>query len=156
MGDDSTARRVTDHALQLSGLRAIVSSGGSDARSFLVEGARRAVVDGYIPHHWLFPRVSAVVHHGGAGTTAEGLRAGVPSIIFPTGSDQHFWARRIARLGAGPEPLSRRSLASGAIAELFFRTVEDQGMRERARRIGEKIRTESGVAAAVQALLPII
>jgi UDP:flavonoid glycosyltransferase YjiC (YdhE family) len=156
MGDDSKAHRATDRALRLSGLRAVVSSGGRDARSFLVEGTKREVVDGYIPHDWLFPRVTAVVHHGGAGTTAEGLRAGVPSIIFPTASDQHFWAQRIARLGAGPNPLSRGSLTPEAIAKLLVRAVEDPGMKERARRIGEKIRAESGVATAVQELLRII
>lgn len=48
-----------------------------------------------VPHDWLFPRIAGVVHHGGAGTTAAGLRAGVPTIIKPFFGDQNFWAERV-------------------------------------------------------------
>jgi UDP:flavonoid glycosyltransferase YjiC (YdhE family) len=96
------------------------------------------------------------MHHGGAGTTAEGLRAGVPSIIFPGAADQYFWGKRIARLGAGPRPVSRSDLTPGALAKLFIRAATDRGMRERARLIGEKIRAENGVARAVEALLQLL
>jgi UDP:flavonoid glycosyltransferase YjiC (YdhE family) len=145
--------RVLDRALELSGLRAVVSTGGellppkAAPRMFFVEDA---------PHAWLFPRVTAVMHHGGAGTTAEGLRAGVPSLIFPVAADQYLWAERIARLGAGPRPVGRGDLNPGALARLFRRAATDQGMRGRARLIGERIRAENGVARAVEALLPLI
>src|SRR5258708_9892738 len=56
------------------------------------------------PHDWLFPRVAAAVHHGGAGTTAAALRAGVPSVVVPFFADQPFWAWRGSAPGAGPPP----------------------------------------------------
>ena len=57
-----------------------------------------------VPHDWLFPRVAAVVHHGGAGTTAAGLRAGRPTLICPFVGDQPFWGSQIDQLGSGPNP----------------------------------------------------
>jgi len=56
---------------------------------------------GYIPYDWLFKRSTAVIHHGGAGTTGKALRAGIPNIILPFTSDQPFWGRRVYKLGAG-------------------------------------------------------
>ena len=134
----------------------MVSPGGRNQGRLPPEGSRRKYVGEDVPHSWLFPRVAAVVHHGGAGTTAEGLRAGVPSIIFPVAADQYFWGERIARLGAGLCPLSRGALTPGAVANLFIRAAVDRGMKERAQRIGERIRAENGVARAVDALMPLL
>ena len=147
--------RVVEAALELSGLRAVVSAAGHSAGP-LPAGPRRMIFENEIPHRWLFSRVAAVMHHGGAGTTAEGLRAGIPSLIFPGAADQYFWADRIARLGAGPAPVARRDLTPARLARLFIRATKDQEMGEQARRIGEKIRAENGVARAVEELLPLI
>jgi len=68
------------------------------------------------PHAWLFPRVAAVVHHGGAGTTAAGLRAGVPSIVIPFFGDQPFWGQRVQDLGVGPAPIPRQKLTVDRLA----------------------------------------
>jgi UDP:flavonoid glycosyltransferase YjiC (YdhE family) len=108
-----------------------------------------------IPHAWLFPRVAAVVHHGGAGTTAAGLRAGVPSVIVPFFGDQPFWGRRVADLGIGPEPISRQRLTAGRLATAIHQAVTDQEMRQRAAELGEKIRGENGIARAVEIIARI-
>jgi UDP:flavonoid glycosyltransferase YjiC (YdhE family) len=155
MGHDGTAEAI-EGALQLCRLRAVIASGGRTPGCLLVDGARRTAVAGEVPHTWLFPRTTAVVHHGGAGTTAEGVRAGVPFIIFPVAADQYFWGERIARLGAGPRPLSRGSLTPRAVAGLFVQAAKDPRMRERARNLGTRVRAERGVATAVDALLPLI
>jgi UDP:flavonoid glycosyltransferase YjiC (YdhE family) len=105
-----------------------------------------------VPHQWLFPRVVAVVHHGGAGTTAAGLRAGVPSIITPFFGDQSFWGNRVAQLGVGPEPIPRRRLTADALAHAIQRAVSDQTMRQRAAALGTRIQAENGVARAVYAI----
>ena len=105
-----------------------------------------------VPHEWLFPRMAAVVHHGGAGTTGAGLRAGVPSVLTPLGFDQPFWGRRVVALGVGPEPVSRRALTTERLAAAIRRAVTDHAMRERAARLGERISAENGVARAVDAL----
>jgi sterol 3beta-glucosyltransferase len=105
-----------------------------------------------VPHEWLFPRMAAVVHHGGAGTTGAGLRAGVPSVLTPLGFDQPFWGRRVAALGVGPEPVSRRTLTVDRLAAAIDRAVTDEAMRERAARLGERIREEDGVTRAAEAV----
>jgi sterol 3beta-glucosyltransferase len=102
-----------------------------------------------IPHAWLFPRVAAVVHHGGAGTTAAGLRAGVPTVVVPFFGDQPFWGRRVAELGVGPQPIPRKKLTSERLAHAIQEAVTDTGIRQQAASLGTKIRAEDGVAGAV-------
>ena len=104
---------------------------------------------GSIPFSWLFPRVAAVVHHGGAGTTSAALRAGVPSIVIPFFGDQPFWGHRIAELGVGPAPIPRRRLTVERLAQATRQAVTDQTMRERAAHLGSRIRAEDGIALAV-------
>jgi len=103
----------------------------------------------YAPHDWLFPRMAAVVHHGGAGTTGAGLRAGVPNIVIPFLVDQPFWGKRVAALGAGPQPILRKKLTVDRLAAAMTTAVTDTAMRRRAAVIGEHIRAENGVANAV-------
>jgi sterol 3beta-glucosyltransferase len=102
-----------------------------------------------IPHSWLFPRVAAVVHHGGVGTTAAGLRAGVPSVIIPFFGDQSFWAQRVAELGVGPQPIPRKRLTAERLAQAVQEAVTNQAMRQRAADLGGRIRAEDGIARAV-------
>jgi len=102
-----------------------------------------------LPYDWLFPRVAAVVHHGGAGTTGLGLRAGVPSVVVPFTMDQPFWGSRVAALGAGPAPIPRTRLTQERLAEALRQAVTDEAMRARAAELGALIRAEDGIAAAV-------
>ncbi|NPU63637.1 glycosyltransferase family 1 protein [Bradyrhizobium sp. 83012] len=101
------------------------------------------------PHAWLFSRMAAVVHHGGAGTTAAGLRAGRPSVICPIFGDQPFWGRAVHRLGAGPAPIPHRELTPERLATAISRAVNDPIMRRRASGIARIIQQEDGVAEAV-------
>lgn len=102
-----------------------------------------------VPHSWLFPRVGAVVHHGGAGTTAAGLRAGIPSIIIPFFGDQPFWGQRVAELGVGPEPIPRKKLTVERLAKAIQKALTDKTMRQRAANLGSKIQAEDGIAGVV-------
>ncbi len=102
-----------------------------------------------VPHGWLFPRVSAVVHHGGMGTTAAGLRAGRPTIICPYFHDQPFWGKVVHDLGAGPRPIPQAELSVDRLAEAIRQATTDAAMRHRAAALGEKIRAEDGVGRAV-------
>jgi sterol 3beta-glucosyltransferase len=103
-----------------------------------------------IPHAWLFPRMAAVVHHGGAGTTAAGIRAGVPSLVIPFFGDQSFWGRRIAELGAGPSPIPRKKLTADRLAQAIHQAVTDDRIRQNAAALGARIQAEDGVAQAVE------
>jgi sterol 3beta-glucosyltransferase len=101
-----------------------------------------------VNYSWLFPQVSVAVHAGGAGTTAEAIRAGIPSVVVPFGGDQNFWARRLTELGVAPPPIPRAQLTSARLAEAIERAATDGGMRERARQLGQKVAQENGPAAA--------
>ena len=105
-----------------------------------------------VPHEWLFPRMAAVFHHGGAGTTAAGLRAGVPSAALPFFGDQLYWGAMLARLGVGPRPILQKRLTASRLAEAITRAVTDPDMRARAAAMGEQIRAEDGVGTAVAVL----
>jgi len=101
-------------------------------------------------HAWLFPRCAAVIHHGGAGTTAAGLRAGVPSLVVPFAGDQPFWAKRVAALGAGPDPLPVNRLDADGLTTALRRALEDEDLRRRAAEVGKRIQAEDGVGQAVR------
>jgi UDP:flavonoid glycosyltransferase YjiC (YdhE family) len=137
-------------ALAQTGQRAVLLSGwGGLIAEKLPETV--LVVDS-VPHDWLFERVAAVVHHGGAGTTAAGLRAGVPSIIIPFFADQPFWGQRVADLGVGPQPIARKHLTVERLAQAIKQAVEDSAMRQRAAALGAKIRVEDGIRKAVRVI----
>ena len=96
--------------------------------------------------------MAAVVHHGGAGTTAAGLRAGVPSIITPFAGDQHAWAGLVADLGVGPRAAKIKKLTAENLAEAMHTAVNDSTLRARAAKLGEHIRAEHGVTRAVEVI----
>jgi sterol 3beta-glucosyltransferase len=100
------------------------------------------------PHDWLFPQMAAVVHHGGAGTTAEGLRAGKPTVICPFMADQPFWGRLVQEQGLGPQPIPQRRLTAPRLAEAIDAAVSDTAMHQRAVALGARIRAEDGVGTA--------
>lgn len=101
------------------------------------------------PHDWLFPRMAAVVHHGGAGTTAAGLRAGCPTVICPFFADQPFWGRRVHELGVGSEPIPQKKMTVGKLAAAIREVTLSPTLRKNAETLGEKIRQEDGVANAI-------
>ena len=101
------------------------------------------------PHDWLFPRMTAVVHHGGAGTTAAGLRAGVPTIVCPFFGDQPFWGRRVAALGVGPKPIPQKQLSADALTAAIRTVSTDMTIRRKAVRLGQELGQEDGVANAI-------
>ncbi|MEV0823911.1 glycosyltransferase [Nonomuraea rubra] len=102
-------------------------------------------VVGEVAHERLFPRMAAVVHHGGAGTTGTALAAGVPNVVCPFFSDQPFWGRRVAALGAGPRPLPVTELTRDELAARLIVTGE---YRENSARLGRLLRVEHGVKNA--------
>jgi sterol 3beta-glucosyltransferase len=137
-------------SLARTGQRAILQSGwGGLKKTNLPETV--FMVDS-ISHSWLFPRMAAVVHHGGAGTTAAGMRAGVPSIVIPFFGDQLFWGQRVEALGVGTAPIPRKKLTVELLAQAIDRAVTDQVMHQRAANLGAKIQTEDGIANAVRAI----
>ena len=141
-----TTQLICD-ALERSGQRGVLATGwgGLDGAEL---SANMFVLDS-VPHAWLFPRVSAVVHHGGSGTTGAGLRAGVPSVLVPHMGDQPFWAKRVVELGVGPQPVPRRQLNADRLAAAITGAVTDPGIQASASALGERIRAEDGIGRAI-------
>jgi UDP:flavonoid glycosyltransferase YjiC (YdhE family) len=110
---------------------------------YLIDGA---------PHEWLFPKMSAVVHHGGSGTTAAGLRAGLPTLVIPHLFDQFYFGRRIHELGAGPDPIPRRQLNAALLKDALSRLLGDDTLRTNAEDISQRIQAEDSITNAVSAL----
>ena len=148
--DSEAVTRLLLDAVARSGQRAVILSGWAGLGEldlpptvFCLDAA---------PHDWLFPRLAAVVHHGGAGTTAAGLRAGVPSVLVPHLGDQLFWGERVAALGVGPRAIPRPKLTAARLGEAIRQAATDSAMRERAQRLAELVRAEDGLGTAVKVI----
>jgi sterol 3beta-glucosyltransferase len=140
---------MTLDAIQQTDVRAIVQ--GWDEALAGVDLPETVCHAGPMPHTWLFDQVSAIVHHGGFGTTGSALRAGKPAIVVPHIIDQHLWAKRVHELGVGPTPIPRAKLTTEALAEAIAQATSDTKMQEKAARLGELIRAEpDGVDSAVK------
>ncbi|MBZ0293487.1 MAG: glycosyltransferase [Anaerolineae bacterium] len=142
--------RIILDAVEKSGMRGLLASGWGGLKAsdlpdkvYMLES---------VPHDWLFPQVAAVVHHGGAGTTAAGLRAGKPSIICPFIADQPFWGRLIDQRGVGPKPIPQSQLTGGRLADAITAAVNDEAMQHRAAELGQTIRAEDGIAHALEVI----
>jgi sterol 3beta-glucosyltransferase len=146
--DPRRAAQIVQQALAQSGQRGVIAAGWG---GLAVEGlpAGQVFTLEAIPHAWLFPRMAAVVHHGGSGTTGAGLCAGVPSILVPHAGDQGLWARRVLELGVGPPSIPRRELTAVRLAEAITAALTDEEMQQRAAALGERLRAEDGLARAV-------
>jgi UDP:flavonoid glycosyltransferase YjiC (YdhE family) len=146
---EATTRLVLD-AVRRSGQRAVLLAGWGRLTAADLPSSVFAV--DAVPHAWLYPRVAAVVHHGGAGTTAAALRAGVPAVVVPFHGDQPFWAERVRELGVGPAPIPRRRLSAERLAHALDVAVHDRALATRASALGAQVRAEDGVGRAVAAI----
>lgn len=145
--DPGRDARVMLDAAESAGVRLVLSRGWAGLHA--EDLPPWACLVGDVPHGWLFPRMAAVVHHGGAGTVAAAVRAGVPSVAMPFFADQPFWAWRLQALRVSPPPVPYRRLSSRRLAEALRAAVGDDGLRQRARALGEAVRSEDGIACAV-------
>jgi UDP:flavonoid glycosyltransferase YjiC (YdhE family) len=104
----------------------------------------------YAPHSWLFPRMAAVIHHGGSGTTASGMRAGVPTCVVPHQGDQGFWGRTVKKFAVGTTPIPRKKMTADNLASAITELTSNRTMQANARALGTKIQQEDGLAEAVK------
>jgi sterol 3beta-glucosyltransferase len=135
-------------ALEKAGVRGIIATGWGGLEADDLPDSILKIDQA--PHEWLFPKVSAVVHHGGAGTTAAGLRAGRPTIICPFFGDQPFWGQRMVKLGVGSKPIPQRRLTADKLAAAIREVISNPDIRKAAATLGDTIRSENGVVKAVE------
>ncbi|KAL9243698.1 hypothetical protein vseg_017554 [Gypsophila vaccaria] len=147
--DPGRTTSIILEALKDTGQRGLLDRGWGDLGVFSEVPDYIFLLDN-CPHDWLFPQCSAVVHHGGAGTTAAGLRAGCPTTIVPFFGDQFFWGDRIYQKGLGPEPIPIAELSVEALSDAIRFMLEPE-VKSRVLEIAQLIENEDGVAAAVDA-----
>jgi sterol 3beta-glucosyltransferase len=142
------AGRITSDvmkALRQSGERAVILTGW---QAWNAEQDEKILFLPDVPHDWLFPRCKVVVHHGGAGTTARAVWAGVPSVVIPFAADQLFWAKRLNVLGVAPKPVRVEGLSPAWLIEALMQ-ARTGAMLEQAGRLGCRVREEDGLGKAV-------
>jgi sterol 3beta-glucosyltransferase len=136
---------IAREALEQTGNRGIILSGWSAVRN---RSSNDLLYLEAAPHDWLLPRCKMVVHHGGAGTIAAGLRAGIPTIVVPFTADQPFWGRRAHAIGAGPKPILVKNLSVDKLTRAIA-DAESYALLECAQAIGQEIRSEDGIGKAM-------
>lgn len=141
--DPDALTRTIFEAVAATGVRALVSKGWGGLGADSMGVPDNIYMLGNVPHDWLFEHVSAVCHHGGAGTTAAGIKAGKPTVVVPFFGDQPFWGAMVARAGAGPDPIHNKSLDAEKLAEAI-RVAMKPETQQRAKELGAKIREEQG------------
>ncbi|MEU2561634.1 glycosyltransferase [Streptomyces longispororuber] len=135
-------------ALRRAGLRGVLQSG----RAGLWATGDGVLTIGEVPHALLFPRLAAVVHHAGAGTTAAALRAGVPAVPVPVTADQPFWAARLTAVGAAPGPVPFRRLTVDSLADALTRAVRDPAYASAAQAVARAMATEDAAGQTLKAV----
>jgi UDP:flavonoid glycosyltransferase YjiC (YdhE family) len=141
--DPARMTRLVVDSLVASGQRGVLASGWGGLHTESLPDTIFSIKE--IPHSWLFPRMAALIHHGGMGTTAAGLRAGLPAVIIPLGGDQPFWADRLQRLGVGIRSANHFKITTKRLTADITRAVCDTTLRGNTAALGEKIRAEHGV-----------
>jgi len=150
LGDDDALASASlfVKAIQQANLRAIIQGWEAGIRQMRLPPDIYSA--GSLPHGWLLPHCAGIVHHGGFGTTAAGLRAGIPALVIPHIADQFYWGQQVYDLGVGPQPIRRTKLDENGLAASLEELIRNERLREKASRIGEEIRTEKGVENAIR------
>lgn len=150
--DAARLTAIVAAARRSAGVRMVVQAGWARLGAGNPDGSGDVIVIGEAPHDWLFPKMAAVVHHAGAGTTAAGLRAGVPTVSVPMITDQPFWASRVTALGAGPAAVPYKKLSPEGLAVAIKDAVSRESYRDRAREVAKQLAIEDGALPVIRAL----
>jgi UDP:flavonoid glycosyltransferase YjiC (YdhE family) len=141
--------RTVLRGISSAGCRVVVDRRGTDLGGVhLTEEVY--VLRESVPHAWIFPRVGAAVTHGGPGTVAAVVRAGIPAQILPIFRGHSFWGHRLCSLGVGLPPIPARKVTSEQIASSACTLLQNSDMRCRAAELGRQIRREDGVQRGVE------
>ncbi|MFB9902740.1 glycosyltransferase [Allokutzneria oryzae] len=148
-GDSERLGQLVATALRQAGVRGVVQAGwlGLDVAS-----DDNLITIGDAPHEWLFPRMAAVVHHAGAGTSAAALRAGAPAVPVPVLADQPFWSGRLHALGVATPPVPMRTITADRLGAAIHAAVTDPRYRERAEALAKLVNAEDGATGVVEFL----
>ncbi len=148
IGSFKATLNIISEALDITRQRAVVGLGWSNL-SYDENIPDNIFLTDSIPHTWLFPKMKMVIHHGGAGTTATGLRAGKPTIIIPHNADQPAWGQRVFELGVGSKAIKKSRLTAAKLASAIL-FAQQPAIIAKADQLGQDLRKENGVGNAVK------
>ncbi|XPS92783.1 hypothetical protein M3J09_002162 [Ascochyta lentis] len=141
--DPNAMTELIFEAVRKTGQRVLLSKGWGGMGAEELRIPDNVFMLDNVPHDWLFKRVSCVVHHGGAGTTAAGISAGRPTLVIPFFGDQPFWGAMVARAGAGPNPIPHKQLTADKLADAIDFCLKPESL-DRAKELASKIAAEKG------------
>ncbi len=145
--DGAETTQILIDAIRMTDQRAVIQAGWG------LLGSEDTETDiyftDYVPHNWLFPKGSCVIHHGGAGTTAAVCKSKVPSIVVPHIADQFYWGKRLSNIGVAPKSLPRRNLTAKRLASRIQQVMNTPAMSEKAKFLGRQMDSEDGLTTAV-------
>lgn len=136
---------IIRESLRLTNNRGIILSGWSEVKN---DSTKEILYIDAVPHQWLLPRCKVIIHHGGAGTTAAGLRAGIPNIVIPFVADQPFWGKRVHAIDAGPIPIPVNKISTEKLTSAIIET-DKYAIRKHSKDIGQILRNEDGVGFSI-------
>lgn len=145
--DGIETTQILIDAIKMTNQRAVIQAGWGLLGAQATE--ENIYFTEYVPHRWLFPKGSCVIHHGGAGTTAAVCQAKVPSIVVPHIGDQFYWGKRLFNIGVSPKSLPRRNLTAKRLAGRIQQVMNTPTMTENAESLGTQMDTEDGLTTAV-------
>lgn len=155
VGFGSMTSGDTEYALQIlrgvsaaTGLRIVMATGWSHLPEDHTQDENLHLLHGFVPHDWLLPRMRAAVHHGGAGTTAATLRAGLPTLVVPFGGDQYFWGSRVHGLRCGPRAIPRHRLRLDRLAPAMEDLAGNPAYAQNAQALSVLLLAEDGATRA--------
>lgn len=151
--DPAGVVRTFVEALERVGRRGVISAGW--ARLHHDDLPDTVLAIGEVPHAWLFPQMAAVVHHGGAGTSASAFRAGVPQVVVPHIADQPYWGRRVHELGVGSTPIRRKDFSVDRLAAALGVALSAEAPSA-AYALGTLVRAEDGVGDAARIISSLV
>lgn len=151
LDDPNAMTELVFETARKTGQRVLLSKGWGGMGADELDVPDEVFMLGNVPHDWLFKRVTCVVHHGGAGTTAAGIAAGRPTLVVPFFGDQPFWGAMVARAGAGPDPIPHKQLTANKLAEGINFCLRP-GTLDRARELASKIAAEQGCDMVAQSI----
>ncbi|MCG9128540.1 glycosyltransferase family 1 protein [Candidatus Poribacteria bacterium] len=153
--DGAETTKILIDAIKITNQRAVIQAGWGQLGSQDTE--KDIFFTDYVPHNWLFPKGSCVIHHGGAGTTAAVCKAKVPSIVVPHIADQFYWGKCLYKIGVAPKSLPRRNLSAQKLASRIQQVMNSSTMTEKAESLGTQMNSEDGLTNAVNLIeaLPV-
>ncbi len=108
---------------------------------------------GRIPYDWILPKMYAIIHHGGSGTTHTALKYGCPMLIIPHIIDQYVWNKIIFKMGIGPLGIDVSQIKRGNLESKILELINNESFKNKAEELGKQMRNENFKAELYESII---